>query len=170
MFLPKSSGPTHCYPQGTTTQNTLPVAAPLHRSAHPGSRHPAPPPPGPSLTFPALISPSVPWTPACLVAQSCPTLCNPMDCSPPGSPVHGILPARILEGLPCSPPGDLPDPCIEPTSPTLQVDSLPSETPGGPTPEPVPINLAPGRIIHFFALQIYCSKLHLVSPNRLIPR
>ena len=28
--------------------------------------------------------------------QSCPTLCNPMDCSPPGSPVHGILQARIL--------------------------------------------------------------------------
>ena len=30
-------------------------------------------------------------------AQSCPTLCNPMDCSPPGSPVHGIFQARILE-------------------------------------------------------------------------
>ena len=32
-----------------------------------------------------------------LVAQSCPTLCDPMDCSPPGSSVHGILQARILE-------------------------------------------------------------------------
>ena len=31
------------------------------------------------------------------VAQSCPTLCDPVDCSPPGSPVHGILQARILE-------------------------------------------------------------------------
>ena len=31
------------------------------------------------------------------VAQSCPTLCGPMDCSPPGSSVHGILQARILE-------------------------------------------------------------------------
>ena len=30
-------------------------------------------------------------------AQSCPTLCDPMDCSPPGSSVHGILLARILE-------------------------------------------------------------------------
>jgi len=28
---------------------------------------------------------------------SCPTLCDPMDCSPPGSSVHGILQARILE-------------------------------------------------------------------------
>ena len=33
----------------------------------------------------------------CLVAQSCPTLCDPMDCSPPGSSVRGILQARILE-------------------------------------------------------------------------
>ena len=32
-----------------------------------------------------------------LVAQSCPTLCDPMDCSPPGSSVHEILQARILE-------------------------------------------------------------------------
>ena len=32
-----------------------------------------------------------------LVAQSCPTLCNPMDCSPPGSSIHGILQARVLE-------------------------------------------------------------------------
>ena len=32
-----------------------------------------------------------------LVAQSCLTLCNSMDCSPPGSPVHGISQARMLE-------------------------------------------------------------------------
>ena len=31
------------------------------------------------------------------VAQSCPTLCDPVDCSPPGSSVHGILQVRILE-------------------------------------------------------------------------
>ena len=31
------------------------------------------------------------------VAQSCPTLTDPMDCSPPGSPVHGIFQARVLE-------------------------------------------------------------------------
>ena len=31
------------------------------------------------------------------LAQSCPTLCDPVDCSPPGSSVHGILQARILE-------------------------------------------------------------------------
>ena len=31
------------------------------------------------------------------VAQSCPTLCNPVDCSLPGSSLHGILQAKILE-------------------------------------------------------------------------
>ena len=51
-----------------------------------------------------------------LVTQSCPTLCNAMDCSPPGSSVHGILQARILEWAPCPPPTDLPDPRIKPTS------------------------------------------------------
>ena len=46
-----------------------------------------------------------------LATQSCATLCDPMDCSPPGSSVHGVLQARILERLPFSPqtsfqPGD----------------------------------------------------------------
>ena len=31
------------------------------------------------------------------VAKSCPTLCHPMDCSPPGSSVHGIVQATVLE-------------------------------------------------------------------------
>jgi len=35
----------------------------------------------------------------CSVTQLCPTLCDPMDCSPPGSSVHGILQATILEGV-----------------------------------------------------------------------
>ena len=60
-----------------------------------------------------------------LVAQSCLTLCDPMDCSPPGSSVHGISQARILEWLPFPPPGDLTDLGIEPKSPVLQADSLP---------------------------------------------
>ena len=48
--------------------------------------------------------------------QSCPTLCNPKDCSPLGSSVHVILQARILEWVACPPPGDLPDPGIKPAS------------------------------------------------------
>ena len=46
-------------------------------------------------------------------------LCNPLDCSPPGSSVHGILQARYWSGLPFPSPGDLPDPGIEPASPAL---------------------------------------------------
>ena len=65
-----------------------------------------------------------------VVAELHPTLCNPMDCSPPGSFVHGILQARILEWVPFPSPGDLPDPGIEPGSPTSQADALPSEPPG----------------------------------------
>ena len=34
---------------------------------------------------------------ACVLSQSCPTLCRPMDCRLPGSSVHGIFPARVLE-------------------------------------------------------------------------
>ena len=51
-----------------------------------------------------------------VVTQSCRTLCDPTDCSLPGSSVRGVLQARILE-LPFPSPGDLPDPEIEPGSP-----------------------------------------------------
>ena len=47
--------------------------------------------------------------------QSHTTLCDTMDCSPPGSSVHGILQARYWSGLPFLPPGDLPNPGLEPT-------------------------------------------------------
>ena len=59
---------------------------------------------------------------ACMHAkllQSCPTLCNPADCSLPGSSVHGILQARIVEwvALPSSRGIYLPDPAgIHPPS------------------------------------------------------
>ena len=57
---------------------------------------------------------------------------RPTDCSPPGSSVHGMFQARILEWAACPPPGDLPHPGIKPRSPSLQVDSLPAEPPGKP--------------------------------------
>ena len=44
------------------------------------------------------------------VPQSCPTLCNPMDCSLPGPSVHGIFQARVLEWLAMPFSGDLPNP------------------------------------------------------------
>ena len=50
----------------------------------------------------------------CMRAQLCPALCDPMDCSPPDSSVHGKFQAR--NGLPVPSPADLPDPEIKPTS------------------------------------------------------
>ena len=53
----------------------------------------------------------------------CPILCNPMDCSPLSSSVHGILQARILEWIAIPFFRGLPNPGIDPRSPALQVDS-----------------------------------------------
>ena len=64
------------------------------------------------------------------VRQSCLTLCDAMDCTPPGSSVLGMLQARILQWVAISPPGDLPNPGLEPGSPSLQADSLPTELQG----------------------------------------
>ena len=58
-----------------------------------------------------------------------------MDCSLPASSLHEILQTRTLEWVSCPPPGDLPDPCIEPVSPVapaLQADSLTTEPLGKP--------------------------------------
>ena len=65
-----------------------------------------------------------------LVTQLGPTLCNPMDWSLPGSSIHGILQARVLEWGAIAFSRDLPDPGIEPGFPALQADSLPSEHQG----------------------------------------
>ena len=70
------------------------------------------------------------------VAQSCPTLCDPMDYS-----VHGILQASILEWVAFPSLGDLPNPGIESRSPALQADSLPAEPSG---------KLSPYSYKHFF--------------------
>ena len=53
--------------------------------------------------------------------QSCPTLCDPIDCSPPGSPVPGILKARTWSGLP------LPSPVHESESEVAQSFPTPSD-------------------------------------------
>ena len=55
------------------------------------------------------------------VIQSCPTLWDPMDCSPPGSYIHGIFQQEYWSGLPAW--GDFPNTGIKPESPTLQADS-----------------------------------------------
>ena len=62
--------------------------------------------------------------------QSYPTLCDPIDGSPPGSAVSGVSRQERWSGLPFPSPGDLPDPGIEPGSRELQADALQSEPPG----------------------------------------
>ena len=66
------------------------------------------------------------------VAQLCLTLCDPMDCSLPGSSVHGIFQAIVLEWIVISFSRGLPNPGIKPRSSALQEDSLPAEPPGKP--------------------------------------
>ena len=65
----------------------------------------------------------------------CPTLCDPLDSSPPGSLSMGFSRQEHWSGLPHPPPEDLPDPGIEPVahmSPALQAGSLPLVPPGKP--------------------------------------
>ena len=81
-----------------------------------------------------------------LVTQSSLTLCDPIDCSPSGSSVHGIL----WSGLPCPPPGDLPNPGIKSWSSPLQADSLPFEPSGKPI-------LLTGRYVCIFQALIFFS-------------
>ena len=63
------------------------------------------------------------------VSQSCPTLCYPMTVTRQ-APLSGFSRQQYWSGLPFPPPGDLPDPGIEPGCPALREDALPSEPPG----------------------------------------
>ena len=63
------------------------------------------------------------------------TLCDPMDCIPPGSLDMGFSRQRYCSGLPCPPPGDFLDWGIKPAfpvAPALQVNSLPLSHWGSP--------------------------------------
>ena len=72
---------------------------------------------------------------AAKLLQSCPTLCSPMDCSPPDSSVHGFSRQEYWSGLPLPSPEDLPNPGTKPNSLHLlycQAGSLPLVPPGKP--------------------------------------
>ena len=69
------------------------------------------------------------------VAQLCPTLCDPMDCTCQAPLSMGFSRQDYWGGLPFPSPGDLPNPEIKPTSllsPDGQADSLPLAPPGKP--------------------------------------
>ena len=67
-------------------------------------------------------------------AQSCPSLCNPMDCSPQAPLSMGFCRQEYWSGEPFPLPGDLPDPGIDPASPAWQANSLPLSQQGSPLP------------------------------------
>ena len=73
----------------------------------------------------------------CLGAQSCPTLCDPTDCSPPGSSVHGILQARVLEWVAISSSTPL-------RTPAENTQKARNSTPC-PTPRPRPCGRHPAQ-------------------------
>ena len=66
------------------------------------------------------------------VAQSCPLFATPWTVAHQAPLSIGFSRQEYWSGLPCPPPGDIPNPGIEPRSPTLQAESLLSETPGKP--------------------------------------
>ena len=68
----------------------------------------------------------------CYSLTRVPLFHNPLDCSLQAPLSMGFFRQEYWSGLPCPPPGDLPDPGIKPTSPALQADSLPFEPPGLP--------------------------------------
>ena len=85
------------------------------------------------------------------VANSCLTFCDPVDCSPPGSSVHGIFQARTLEWILLQ--GNLPDPGIEPGPPALAGGFFTTEPPGKP------------KYCTLHRLKIGCSKIQSPSPS-----
>ena len=95
------------------------------------------------------------------VAQLCMTLCNPVDCSPQVSLSMGFSRQEYWSGLPFSSPGDLPNPEIEPGSPALQADSLPSEPPGKP---PRGISLEKNSFSSLSSPFLKCAVFHLAWP------
>ena len=72
-----------------------------------------------------------------LVAQSCQTLCNPMDCNRQ-APLSMAFSGQEYWSALTFPSRDLPDPRIQPTSPALQADSLLPELPRKPQEKSTP--------------------------------
>ena len=95
---------------------------------------------------------------ACLVTQSCLTLCNPVDCITCQAPLSmGFSRQEYWKGLPFPSPGNLLDPGIKPRSLALQADSLPSEPPGKPQWPCSTSNLSPENETGSFKSSLRCS-------------
>ena len=94
--------------------------------------------------------------------QSCPALCNPLDCSPLGSTVHGIL-QEEQSRLSCPTPSRLPEPGIKPTClMSRQAGSLPLAPPGKP--------ICMGMFLHtqFYSTRLFVSILITVALQHIL--
>ena len=80
-----------------------------------------------------------PWKVKMLVLQSCLTRCYPMDCIPPGSSVHGISQARIVEWVAIPSPGESSWPRDQDTPPPLASEFITTEPPGKPIQAYIPL-------------------------------
>ena len=100
---------------------------------------------------------------------ACLTLCDPMDCGPPGSSVHGIPRQEYWSGLPFPSPGDLPDPGIEPRSPALQADSLPPSRGWGQPQEKASLGFGFRLISQSLGPTLQCANLTLPSLRPGLP-
>ena len=85
-----------------------------------------------SVAFRVLFCKSVLRVLSAQSLQSCWTLCPPCMVTRQAPLSMGFLRQEYWSGLPCPPPGDLLDPGLEPRSPALQADSLPTEPPRNP--------------------------------------
>ena len=100
--------------------------------------------------------------------HSCPTLCDPMDCTPLGSSVHGIFQARILEWFAISFSRGLSDSGIKPRSPALQTDSLLTELPRKPTWDPAhTLILSATPLVWNFVEEIRMQDCYCLDPHHV---
>ena len=97
------------------------------------------------------------------VAQSCQTLCSPMDYSLPGSSVHGIFQARTLEWVAISPPGALPNPGTKPSYPALADKFFTTEPPGMPYLSFLSLTLPNQLDCQFLEYHVLLHVSHFVS-------
>ena len=101
------------------------------------------------------------------VTQSCPTLYDPMNCSLPGSSVHGALQASIIEWGAIPSLEEFPNLGIKPRSPALQVDSLSAELPGKPLEVIYAVKICYPGMVTLSVWRRY-KKLKFFLPNKCL--
>ena len=94
----------------------------------------------------------------CVCIQLYLTLCDPVNCSPPGSSVHGIFRQEYWNGLPFPPQGDLPNPGIEPMSPASPASAgrlFTTDSPGKP------------YILYIYMIKSSCCTPKIIQHHKL---